>query len=119
VANITEKSGKVGKGRPPEHTKWKKGAPSPNPDGKPKGLMSAKTIVKRWLEAKEKAENPITGDSESLSQLDLITLAQLVKAKKGDTIAFSALLDRLEGKPKQVTEEIGKGVVINVLRPDE
>lgn len=88
--------------------KVNKGDPSPNPAGMPKGTLHAKTIIKRWLEAYEKAENPLTGNEENLSQLDIITLAQLVRAKGGDTIAFNALLDRTEGKAKQVTEEIGE-----------
>ena len=92
----------------------RKGDPSPNPAGKPKGSLSAKTIIRRWLEAEEKAQNPLNGSAELLSQMDLIKLAQLCKAKKGDTGAFNALLDRLEGKPRQITEEVGANQVINV-----
>jgi len=92
----------------------RKGDPSPNPAGRPKGSPSAKTIIRRWLEAEEKSDNPLNGCNELLTQLDLITLAQLCKAKKGDTSAFNALLDRLEGKPRQITEEVGGNQVINV-----
>jgi hypothetical protein len=78
-----------------------KGEPSPNPAGMPKGTLHSKTIIRKWLEAAEKAKNPISGQEENLSQLDIITLKQLEKARKGDTIAFRELLDRMEGKAQQ------------------
>jgi hypothetical protein len=46
-------------------------------------------------------DNPITGEKEELTQMDIITLAQLVEARKGNTTAFNALLDRFEGKAMQ------------------
>ncbi len=46
-----------------------KGDPSPNPAGLPKGTLHSKTIIRKWLEAVEKAKNPISGDHEHLSQL--------------------------------------------------
>jgi hypothetical protein len=80
--------------------KFKKGQ-SGNPKGRKPGSINARTVIKRWLEAEEKKKNPISEKEEVLSQLDLITLAQLVKARKGDTSAFNALLDRTEGKATQ------------------
>ena len=100
-----------------------KGDPSPNPAGKPKGTLSIKTIIRRWLEAEANEENPVTGEIEKLSQMDLVTLAQLSKAKKGDTQAFSALMDRLEGKPKQSIEAAeGTKIKLEIIRgrkPDD
>jgi hypothetical protein len=81
-----------------------KGDPSPNPAGPGKGYLQSKTIIKKWLEAVEKAKNPLSGIEENMSQMDIITLAQLVKARKGDTVAFNSLLDRTEGKPKQTID---------------
>jgi hypothetical protein len=87
---------------------------------KAKGTLSAKTIIKRWLEAEAKEENPLTGGLEKLSQLDLITLAQVVKAKKGDTAAYNSLMDRLEGKPKQTVDNIGDNkIIVRVVRGKE
>lgn len=106
MENNTENTGSFGYGNPPEHTKWKKGDPSPNPAGKPKG-PTAKTIIRKWLSAKETVDNTITGKKQKLSQLDIIILEQLKKAKEGDTPAFNALLDRAEGKPKQIQEITG------------
>lgn len=69
--------------------------------GRKPGSLSAKTIIRKWLEAQEKAKNPVTGEQEQMTQLDIITLKQLEKARKGDTAAFRELLDRTEGKPMQ------------------
>lgn len=87
----------------PENIKKHKFKPgeSGNPAGKPKGALSAKTIIKKWLEAKDKFKNPITGEDELLSQYDIIAIQQIAKARKGDTKAFDSVLDRVEGKPKQ------------------
>lgn len=75
-----------------------------NPKGRGKGNLNASTVIKKWLSAGEKVKNPLTQKMEVLTQTDLITLGQLVKARKGDTAAFNALLDRAYGKPKQVLD---------------
>lgn len=72
-----------------------------NLKGRPEGALSAKTIIKKWLDAKTKHYNPISGTEEELTQYDIIALQQIAKARKGDTKAFEAVLDRVEGKPKQ------------------
>ncbi len=79
---------------------FKKGQ-SGNPNGRPKGSLNRSTIVKKWLSALEQAKNPISGDSESMSQEDIITLALIKKARKGDTQAYKALMDSGYGAPKQ------------------
>jgi len=72
------------------------------------------------MEIEEKADNPLTGQSELLSQMDLIAIAQLIKAKKGDTSTFSAILDRLEGKPKQAVDALpDKKITINVIKGED
>ena len=95
--------------------KFKKGT-SGNPKGRPPG-PNAKTIIKKWLLAKEQMKNPISGTTETLTQLDIISLAQLVKARKGDTAAFNALLDRVDGKPKQTTDLTTDGESLNMPVP--
>lgn len=72
-----------------------------NPKGKAKGTISAKVIIRKWLACQEKIKNPITQKDENVTILDTLTLAQISKARKGDVAAFNALLDRVEGKPKQ------------------
>jgi len=76
----------------------KKGDPSPNPNGRPKGTRNRSTIVREWLEATESMKNPITGQSEKLTQYDIITLALIQKARKGDVQAFKELMDSSFGK---------------------
>ena len=69
-----------------------------NPNGRPKGVRNRATIVREWLEASEKYKNPLTGQVEQLSQADIITLALINKARKGDVAAFKELMDSCFGK---------------------
>ena len=73
-----------------------------NPHGRAKGSLNSKTILKRFLSLTEKVKNPVTGDFENMTQLDIIYLKQIEKARKGDLAAMKERLDRLEGKAKQV-----------------
>ncbi len=102
-----------------EKHKWAKGE-SGNLSGMPKGILHSKTIIRKWLETKEKAKNPLTGKGQELTQLDIMVLKQLEKGRKGDTIAFRELLDRMEGKAKQELEMTGDGVTtIRIIRDKE
>jgi hypothetical protein len=78
-----------------------------NPKGRPKGALSAKTIIRKWLEVKQAQKNPFTGKMQKLTQLDIAVLKLIEKARKGDVQALNALLDRMEGKPKQAIESSG------------
>jgi hypothetical protein len=69
-----------------------------NPNGRPKGARSRSTIVREWLESKEVIANPITGKTARLTQADIITLALIKKARKGDVAAFRELFDSAYGK---------------------
>jgi hypothetical protein len=42
---------KVGRGRPPRDRQWKKGGPSPHPQGRPKGSLSIKAAIERAVMA--------------------------------------------------------------------
>jgi len=84
-----------------------------NPKGKPKGTLNSKTIIRKWLEMAAEETNPKTKrkvirrdkDGNPRTYLDAMVMAQIKKAvTKNDTAAFNALLDRLEGKPKQTTD---------------
>ena len=83
--------------------KFEKGK-SGNPDGRPKGSRNRSTIARKWLETMETVKNPITGENETLSQEDLMTLAMVKKARKGNEGAYKALMDSGFGAPKQVVE---------------
>lgn len=84
-------------------TPWPKGV-SGNPKGRPPGIPHSKTRLKRLLELTENLTNPITGELEGFSVAEQLDLAQIIKARKGDTTAYKTILDRLEGKPQQFTD---------------
>ena len=95
----------------------------PNPNGRPKGSKNRSTIARKWLEVMQDAKNPITGDLEKLSQEDLITLAMIHKARKGDVQAYKQLMDSGFGMPTQqidVTTEkpIFNGINLDVAEND-
>jgi len=76
---------------------FKKGQ-SGNPKGRPKGTRNRSTIVQEWLECSEMITNPLTGKRQRLQQSDIITLALIKKARKGDVQAFKELMDSGYGK---------------------
>lgn len=81
---------------------FKKGEVS-NPNGRPKGAKSKSTTAKKWLELCEKTVNEITGFEEVLSQEDLMTLAMIKRARKGDVKAYKELMNSAFGEEKSVT----------------
>lgn len=93
---------------------------SGNPAGKPLGAKNRSTIARKWLELMTKEANPLTGFTEELSQEDIITLAQIKKAKDDqDTAAYKALQDSAYGAPKQeIDTAITGNIVLNVTDQD-
>ena len=83
---------------------WSPGQ-SGNPKGRPKGSKNRSTIARKWLESKEKFRNPLTGEIELLTQEDITTLAQILKAREGDTPAYKALEDSAYGAPVQQIDQ--------------
>jgi len=75
-----------------------------NPNGRPKGSRNRATIVRQYLDLITKQKNILTGEVEELSQEEMITLAMLTKASKGDVNAYKALMDSGYGAPKQTTD---------------
>ena len=90
---------------PNEDAQFKKGE-SGNPNGRPKGRRNRATEVRQWLEVAQQIKNPITGETETLEQQDLIVLAQIKAARDGSTQAFNALMDSAEGKVAQRVEVV-------------
>lgn len=95
-----------------EKHKFEKGE-SGNPNGRPKGARNRSTIVRQWLEVEQKLKNPITGSEEQMNQEDLMTLAQIKKAREGDTQAYKALLDSAYGSPDTNIDITTQGDKIN------
>jgi len=92
----------------PNPIPFKKTGADANPNGRPKGVPDTKTRLQRLLKLTNNMENPITGEMEGFSVAEQMDLAQILKAKDGDTKAYSTLVDRLEGKPNQSHELGGK-----------
>lgn len=84
--------------------RWKKGE-SGNPNGRPKGALNRSTIARKWLEVNQSLKNPLTGENETMSQEDLMTLALIKKAREGDVSAYKALMDSGYGAPIQQVEQ--------------
>ena len=82
---------------------FKKGE-SGNPSWRPKGTLNRKTIAREYLAFLQEEVNPLTGIKELLSNEDMITLALIHKAKKGDVSAYKGLMDSAYGAVKQSLE---------------
>lgn len=77
---------------------FEKGDPRINRDGRPLGVRNRSTIVKEWLEVKKRAKNPLSEQEEDLEVQDMLVLAMIGKALKGDVNAFKELMDSGYGK---------------------
>ena len=60
--------------------------------------------AKFWLSLATLRSNPLTKKKELLSELDVMNLKIIAKAKAGNVNAYNAILDRAFGKPKQYSE---------------
>jgi hypothetical protein len=83
-------------------------------------VQNSKTRLLRLLELVQKKKNPITGEEEEFTVLELMDMQMIAKALKGDQRAYEAVVDRLEGKPKQTTDITAdiKGNVQITIEPD-
>ena len=75
-----------------------------NPEGRPKGSRNRSTIALKWLEAGQKFKNPITEQEEVLTQEDILTLAMIKEARKGNANAYKVLMDSGYGAAIQKQE---------------
>ena len=84
--------------------RYKKGE-SGNPKGRPKGSKNRSCVAKKWLSVEQDLKNPLTSETETMSQEDLMTLALIKKARAGDATAYQKLLDSAYGAPVQQIEQ--------------
>tara|TARA_B100000780_G_C20927755_1_gene369770 strand:+ start:283 stop:501 length:219 start_codon:yes stop_codon:yes gene_type:complete len=63
--------------------------------------LNRKTIAREYLALLQKEVYPLTGIKKLLSNEDMITLALIHKAKKGDLNAYKAPMDSADGAVKQ------------------
>mgnify|MGYP006103940783 FL=1 len=93
----------MSKDNPIKNHQYKSGE-SVNLNGRSKGSLGGKKVVKEYLAFLQEEVNPLTGIKELLSNEDMITLALIHKAKKGDVNAYKALMDSAYGAVKQSLE---------------
>lgn len=94
---------------------WKKGE-SGNPKGRPKGSLNSSTILNKFLSiVKKNVKNPITQEKEDMSVAEIMNLAIIAKASKGDVRAYREILDRLEGKVQQNFDHTSGGEKISTI----
>jgi len=76
--------------------RWKKGQ-SGNPSGRPK----SKTLSDAY---RHKLEEPVPNDPEGRTWAELIAVAQVRDAVRGNVQAAREIADRTEGRPRQAIE---------------
>jgi len=102
---------------PPKATRWKPGQ-SGNPAGLPKGTISIKTILTKYLNQELDMNNPLSKKLEKMTVAEIIQLQKIGKAIKGDMKAIEMIEDRMEGKPSNTTviaNPDGSAVTLNNL----
>jgi hypothetical protein len=83
----------VGYGRPPKHSRFKKGQ-SGNPMGRKKGGLNLLTILHRELQ--RTIEIREGDDRKRVTKLEAIVKGLVLRALKGDPRALSVLFDRAQ-----------------------
>lgn len=91
----------VGKGKPPEHTKFKPGQTG-NPKGRPKKLPEIDILLADVLGSED--------ENGELSEAKEILKSLVKQAKKGNVNAATAILNRAYGMPLQRTENTNKNI---------
>jgi hypothetical protein len=73
AAELLAEDYRVGPGRPPMETRWKKGNPSPNPKGRPRNNAALAPDVKKLFEDALNRKVPLTrnGRQTTLAKLEL------------------------------------------------
>lgn len=116
MSKSTESARKVGKGVPPEHTKWKAGQ-SGNPKGREEGSKNRATLYKKWLEVattvKDLDDKELPGTYE-----DKISIAIIRKATDGDVMAAKEIADSVYGKAPQTIHNTGE-LSLNIVYKEQ
>lgn len=76
----------------------KKGEPSRNPNGRPKGAKNRSTLLKKWLSVATTIKNPVTKEVEQITVEDEVVLSLINQARKGNVTAIREILDTTYGK---------------------
>lgn len=86
---------KVGPGRPPKATRWQKGAPSPNPQGRPRKPPALAPDIKKLFEdaLHRKVSFTREGIENTISRLELGFEQLTIQFAKGDARARRDVLE--------------------------
>jgi hypothetical protein len=105
-----------GKGQPPKDSRWKKGT-SGNPRGRPKKQDSLTSLLR------DEIIKMCPADKQGRTWGELVMLATLQLAMKGNQTALKEIWERLDGKIAQTNKmqfggADGKQIKINVVYED-
>ena len=93
-------TGNVGRSKPPKHTQWRPGQ-SGNPNGRPKKETCLTTLLKEELEKAVTDQNLLKSVDAKIGDItwaQMIAIALIRKAAKGNERAAEIIFDRAEGK---------------------
>ena len=93
---------RVGPGRPPKHSQFRKGQ-SGNPTGRPKGTLNIATVLERVL--REKVVINENGQRRTITKFEAAFKQQVNKAVMGDTNAFKVLSTLKQSGKEQIAGE--------------
>jgi hypothetical protein len=74
--------------------------------GRPKGSVSLVTVIERMLTQKIELPDPLSKKRLTKEVRDWIVTSLLTKAMKGDISAIKEILERIDGKVTQKTEDV-------------
>lgn len=102
----------------PNSKPFKKGQ-SGNPNGRPRGRQNNTTILKKYLKTILKTKD-LTGADIEVPAWDVMNMKMIAEAMSGNTTAYNAIIDRIEGKPKQsIDNTINTGKNLNIIVQDK
>jgi hypothetical protein len=111
----SEKSYKVGYGRPPMGRRFKPGC-SGNPNGRPKTSRNAKTVVAQVVN--EKVSVRENGRVRRLTKLEAMVQAAVLKAMKGDSRALNSMF-AIMARTNQLAEAEAETEISAALPEDD
>jgi hypothetical protein len=100
-----EVSKKVGYGKPPKATQFKKGQ-SGNPNGRPKGKRNMSTVILRSADAKVRINE--NGQQRAVSKFEAAMMQVANKAASGDLRAFNLMTILVRMAEAEFRESEGK-----------